>query len=533
MRLCVLICALFGCASDVMVTPMMGDAGPPPPAETRYLELVGEPDLALVQGATQTLEVRYLDADRAPIPGGTVRFGFEGRAHDSTLSETEAETDELGLARVTLTAATVDATFAVRVRAESAATTQFAVAVSDNGFGRLEVDVRYTGERGIVMRGAGVFPGKACRELLRRERGDQYRLAGPDSDGHVSFVALPAGTPMAVIGRGEGPASSLLAYACVDAVMVDPEEPTSVELVLDDEPLVTMGSYATDLRFGASALASELGMVFDSADVSITASGGEAGLILDEAQRSLLADGAEDAARGLGLARESGLDAELGLEMESAGVGLRVGLEALEELVRAQLAHVDLDGVIRVSDEGLSMEAQSVAAGPGEEELEPLDLGSLSGVVTLGGSVDDEGTSMSIGALSIALPVSQVVRSLLNRELESGDDTRSALMGRLMRCEEMPGLEAVAAFCDRECLVQACRATGAEILGTVESELVVYDELRSRVVLEGEASLRDENADGQVDLFETELDGVWTSSVGGPGAAIEATLRGERILPPP
>ncbi|MCB9604320.1 MAG: hypothetical protein H6720_28700 [Sandaracinus sp.] len=250
-RASALVVALVSGCSHSPSVPV--DAGPLPDGATeatRRLELDTPRALALRTGEEASIVVRYLDAEGRALSGESVRFVLDGVAHDTTLARIDDRADATGRAEATLVAGATAAAFRVRVSAELATPVSIDVAVSDAGFGELEVELDYAGDREDGVLAAAVFAGGDCEEARAlSERGDRYRLRGPDDD-VVRFVALPADLTYAVVGRLEG-STNAVGWGCVDGVTVSPEAPSRVRIEVDDLPLVVDGDYDATLAFDA------------------------------------------------------------------------------------------------------------------------------------------------------------------------------------------------------------------------------------------------------------------------------------------
>src|SRR4029079_1301344 len=104
--------------------------------------------------------------------------------------------------------------FSVRVSAPGAYDQQVDVAISDAGFGNLEVRADYFGLRTVNERVVAIKAGASCKDL-GDGTGDAMMRFGPDQ-AVVRFLALPAGISYAVLGMAEGSDSTVVAQGCTD-----------------------------------------------------------------------------------------------------------------------------------------------------------------------------------------------------------------------------------------------------------------------------------------------------------------------------
>ena len=108
-----------------------GPAGPGVPIEGHaFLTVVGDRDLFLEAGTTDTLTVRYHDDGGEPL-AGQVAFAIQGDAQGGVLSRAMAVTDSDGFAQIVLNAgATEEAAFRIVASAEVADAVDWRVAVT-------------------------------------------------------------------------------------------------------------------------------------------------------------------------------------------------------------------------------------------------------------------------------------------------------------------------------------------------------------------------------------------------------------------
>ena len=521
-----------GCAAAIDTQVPDAHVEPPPVVETRFLEIEGEHDLALVFEEDIQLAVRYLNADRMPIQDAEVRFSFEGRAHDSSLSSVEATTDELGLASVRLRAGTSDAAFRVRAAGVDAAPVFFLVAISDNGFGELSVVVRYEGDRDVRLLGVGVFPELNCADISERERGDHFQAIGPDN-APAEFRALPANVPMAVAARAEGATREALAYSCIDDVTIEADARREEQIEVEDLPLVVEGSYRGALALDTSrASGLLLESAFDEATAMLAERSGAA-RVLDAAEASLREAGLADDAESLARARrDDDLDAVLASTLRRSMAGPQIAVLRAREFLAPRIDSVTFDGVLRIAgaaDDGTagetSFDVQQVLVGTAET-AEPIDVDVVASVTS---EVNEDVTVLSLQSVSFPLSASALFAAVLN--LESADADVPTTIVDFANCTALPSVEMLATMCDVECLRAACNDVVGALNASVESALERLDRSRSRFDVSGEVPLSDSNSDRRVDMLSAGLSAAWGSAAE-PGISVGVEFAAERVNPP-
>lgn len=509
------------------------DAGPDaPPVMTRHLEVEGDARLTLVFAEESELEVRLLDDERGPVSDALVSFSFDGRAHDSTLDVLSAQTDELGLARTTLTAGMTPGTFRVRVSAEDADPIFVEVAVSDLGFADLRVAPRYEGTRPVRLVAAAVFSDLDCSSpMTRRERGDRYQALGPDDD-EANFVGLPLGVDFAVVGRAEGVDGSLLGWGCVDGVQVEADGPPVV-VEIEDMPQQTEGSYEVRVAFPTTETAGVVIEELDALELASREAGGSA-LMLDAIEAQLLASGDTDAASRMARFREEGLDTRFVGSAVRGRVGLEAAFTAAHSLLGESMGALDVSGVLRVGPELLELDVREVGTGPDLETLRSLAVVDYAPGAEVSAAIDARGEELALEELSVFVKPSGLVRSIFRRAATevSDEGTRTELWAGWMACDELPHPDDLASVCDRTCLIEACVDVAATMVATFDAQLELLDLDRSAVRLGGAVALEDETGDLVVDRVEGTLEGHWSGADTPRPERIDAELYGTRVLLP-
>ena len=167
------------------------------------------------------IQVRLEDQDGSALPDSVVRFALVGRSQDAGLAQAEVITDVDGVAKNTLTASAISASFDVRISAPGAYEQLVSVAVSDAGFGTLRVQAPYVGARTMMQRKVFAQANMDCQRAMPMS-GDPVATIGP-KESLAEFLVLPAGASYAVLALAEGKDGVVVARGCVDGVRVNPE----------------------------------------------------------------------------------------------------------------------------------------------------------------------------------------------------------------------------------------------------------------------------------------------------------------------
>lgn len=522
-RASALAVVVAGCSSPPAV-PI--DAGPLPDGamvEMRRLELETERSLTLRSGDEAEIGVRYVDERGRPLAGETLRFVLEGVAHDSTLAGLSERTDLEGRASARLVAGATAAAFRVRVSAEAATAVSIDVAVSDAGFGELEVALEYAGEREDGVLAAAVFASASCSEMRTRdERGDRYRLRGPDDD-DVAFVGLPADLRYAVVGRLEGRAG-LLAWGCMDGVELSTERPTRVAVEVLDLPAVIDGVYDVTLALEAPASAEATGEELRAFGAAFLAPGATTTL-LDAMERRLSATGDVDGLDALVLARDGDLDARYADALEAAEVGPAVALEAVADLVSDRLARLELGGRWTNVEGEASVRLTQLRAGT--DDVTEASLGAAF-ALTGTGTIDARG---AIAGLRIAMPLDRIVAHVLTSEASLlGLARREELVVSFAGCDALPALPGVDA-CDDTCRELACREVTRVLWTGLDLQLSAITPSRTTLAIAGSVELVESTGGTAIEVFSGTLSGSWGSSIAVSPEPVEVRVDATRVIP--
>lgn len=481
--------------------------------ETRTLELISDTRLTLSAGAISEIEVRYSDRMGRPLADEALDIALEGTANDSSLLDLEIITDDDGEAMVTVIAGAVASTFRVRVSAEDASAVYVNVSVSDSGFGRLAVTPLYAGERNGDL-GVAVLTGATCDDERVYEERTRYRALG--SDATADFVGLPAGVPLAIVGRLDG--TELLAAGCI-SVTIEPGAMAMSDVVLSDFDLRSAGAYETHLRFDISALQ-------EPAYESLLGVGvgpeTYAEILLNALEMSLEETGATNELMELRSARERGLDAIYAASIREQAAGFDVALEAMADEVRSSLGEVDIVTDLRVG-ETLMMATRDVRVGG-------VSLGMVAtgfnAPVELRATIEEGGQALLIERLDIHLSAGALSRALARgAAAEAGFESVADWLSVLARCESIPS---PIDSCDADCTRDACERSLETLVGELSVAYSALDESWPEVRTSGSVRLEDTSGDLVPDNLGAELDGQW----GTEGPSVAVSVDGERILPP-
>ncbi len=133
----------MGCSSS---EPDPGGNGNPPEPGNAYLTIVGDSNVFMESGWTQTISVRYHDGNDGAL-AGEVEFSVVGNSNGGTISSPSSVTNSDGQASIDVIAgATGEAAFTIRAEAPYADAVEWTVAVSagDPPLPPLDVTGRYT-----------------------------------------------------------------------------------------------------------------------------------------------------------------------------------------------------------------------------------------------------------------------------------------------------------------------------------------------------------------------------------------------------
>jgi hypothetical protein len=508
---------------------------------TAVLEVVGEPNLALLFDEEAPVRILYREMDGSPIPGGTVELALVGRANDSSLSELTVQTDADGEAGFRVMAGTTASAFSVRVSAPRAAPILIGVSVSDAGFGGLAVTVDWMGSRRVETRRVAVFTGMTCddEDVLAGEADREKTLL--ETDLEAQFLALPAGLIYAVTATGLGPMGDAVAWGCVDDVEIEADLTTDATVVMADLPLETDGTYATLIDLDAETAAEALSRAVTRGGRSLVeGAGGDATFFLDRIEQHLRDGGDVAAADRIAAERTSSfLDDGLSASLMADGSGPSRAVDGLSDELAMRTARLAIDGRVTLDETDPAFEVMSLSTRDTDSTMPSLvvDIGTLG---TITGrfaytpmpeadaiAIDEIGASLPLGSLGVAVTDALVV--------EGGADDLGALLEARGGCgtlatwaESEPD---VASACDAGCVMTVCEAALQDIAMAVEAELATLDLDRSELSLSGLVDARDEAGDLSVDVFSSEeMAGRYESPDGTEYDEVVASVSGARVI---
>jgi hypothetical protein len=214
-RLSLALAACFGCGPTPTVIP---DTGPPP-----VLEALDPPgtQIGLQYGKSETLRVHYHfdDDNQTPIIGAKISFALvdddKEKPQGSTLGSASATTDSNGIAQVDVTAGQIQTHFRVTASALRVPDLLFNIAVSEDPFVAIDVQLTYTGPgMGGVLR--ALLYEEDCSALMPQPTAPpaerELTKAGVVS-ATLSFINLLS-LDYSIVGRAESPEGRLYAQAC-------------------------------------------------------------------------------------------------------------------------------------------------------------------------------------------------------------------------------------------------------------------------------------------------------------------------------
>jgi len=205
------------------------DTGGGLPGPDATIEFSTEGTLTLAPGQEATISVTTSPADRYEIS-----FLLVGDSLDASLSDSTVTADAGGTAEVRLRAPNSATSFAVRAKIKDGNARDLAVAVSDQGFGALDITPIYNGEREVTDWSAFVISGKSCDTLGQTFPEDPPgALVAAADDGEPLVVDVaPVGPNLAVFVR-----SKHVVWGCSDVTNLVAESTTDVEVFIKDRPI--------------------------------------------------------------------------------------------------------------------------------------------------------------------------------------------------------------------------------------------------------------------------------------------------------
>ena len=524
------------CSGPIDVSDAGGDAPDAFAPPFRELMLEVADDLSLTSGEEAEVVVRFVDVMGNPVTGEMIDFALDGTAHDSSLATVEARSNREGRTSAVITAGTTAAAFRIRISAEGADDIFLRVAVSDAGFGTLQVNTEIAGARDVDTIAVRVYADTSCEdERAMIGRGDRaMRLSGEERE--TLFFGLPAEVRYAIVAQGDGPSGSTLALGCVDDVLVSADEEAEVTIALSDLPLATTGVYDTALTLVTSDSAEMLCRAVPERGAStLDARGGAVATLLAGVAEVLAIDG-DDTDLGR-LERRMASLASLLSRTLSEDLGPRSAITRLGELLCEATQETELVGSMRIdpAGAGITFDVREVFVRDAMGEMRRMP--EIDGVAAeLRGSVMTDEESLVIDELAVSLPLGHYALAVFTAAAVERDfGTTRDLFVDSVGCEEISAAisDELTVSCGAACLITGCQLAMDSLFVDIATEIEGLNVRRDQVRLEGTASLGDEDGDLRVDaVIADELSGGWYGADDGEFDPLSATLRATRAPVP-
>jgi hypothetical protein len=248
--------AAAGCAGSEQAGAVPDNGQNPGPGSCTQpqLYLVSAQDITVQAKASAELKVR-LACGSDPYAGSLVAFQLVGSTAGSALSSEAAQTDDDGVAGVTLVAGATSATFQVTASTEGASSVTFDITVNSANAGTITVSMSYAGQVVYNEYKAYLFHGKACATI------DPFAVVGAMQDAPAvavisatpKFSDVPAGSnyTVAVTAKRQG---ELLGFGCTGYLPVNAGQTTDADVAIIDIPITYSGTYTLDNHFDMSGL---------------------------------------------------------------------------------------------------------------------------------------------------------------------------------------------------------------------------------------------------------------------------------------
>lgn len=219
--------ALCGCSSDTADADTAPPVDPPDDASIRFEH---EGTLTLVPGETTTVRVQAQPPDRYEV-----YFYLVGDLLDASLSHSSSVSDAHGQASVALRAPNGSTYFALRAALQDGPSAELPVAVSDKGFGTLDIEPINTGSREAKLWVANAVAGTTCEAIADTLPEGPAETAPPTTaePGEPLLIEdVPVGPNLAVFVR-----SGHYMWGCTDEPNLVAGESLEVEVRLINKPI--------------------------------------------------------------------------------------------------------------------------------------------------------------------------------------------------------------------------------------------------------------------------------------------------------
>jgi hypothetical protein len=491
-------------------------------AVTQELELQSDSPLRLSFGAQGPIRVRLTDTDGAPLPDQQVSFALMGRGQDSSLAGLDRTTDADGVAENTLIAGQMAAAFRVRVSAPNALDTFVDAAVSDAGFGTLAVTAAYAGSRSVEQRLVFAQANMTCLQAASMSGDPSVTLS--DKMDLARFLALPATVKYAVTALAEGMNGTVVAKGCTDGANVDADAETAISVSFTDEPLVLSGQFMFEAVLDASAPAAVLAATLRSAaqmlvqnDVNGQPVADAEGLfLLDSLDGTLRSDtyakqaGVTGLANALSQARMAPasagtLEHSLQVLLTGNGEGPLEAIPRIVELVQKSLATAHWFSALTLSASSkrpLSWQSQRIEALPIVDGASPpaVDLSAFADMTAISASFAPTQDAIELASLRVRAQLGSLAAQALTKVVSSDKPGHGEEISALVGCATLGqwlGKQSFAnsAVCDASCVQAACDRAAARITGAGQMALLLLDDQRPTLTLQGVLRLGDDDGD--------------------------------------
>jgi hypothetical protein len=492
-------------------------------------------------GEQATIEAQVTDTDGVPVPDTAISFALIGRAQDASLGTLSAASDEDGMASTTIQAGQKAAAFSVRVSAPGAYDQQVDVAISNAGFGNLEVRADYFGLRTVNERIVAIKAGASCKDLGDR-MGDAMMRFGPDQD-VVRFLALPAGITYAVLGMAEGSDSTVVAQGCTDGLVVVADGSVRANVPFSDEPISVAGELVLSAELRADDAAVSVistarnavnAVVLNDASGRPARLNAEARFLLDSLDAVLRSDDYAQRPGVLALADElsqarlanggsGSLEGQLQAQLSAADQGALPAIDDLAEAAAPLLERIGLDAQLNVRAKGVALALSirttrlSALGAEGGEPPVVLDLPLDAEPTAASALLAAEHDQLMLEPSEIKVAFGALGAQVLRRVFTAAAPGHGADLRERMGCDTLGQWLGNATLqhapaCDGDCVFAACDRAVARLLGSAETALLGLDTLRPTITLEGPFQLGDDDGDLKAERMSSDaLDGRWSS----------------------
>ncbi|MGD8858798.1 MAG: hypothetical protein PVI30_02230 [Myxococcales bacterium] len=514
------------------------------PEGTAELELLSDARLRLGFGDRTPVAARLTDLNGEPLAGEPVAFALMGRPQDASLTDVQLLTDADGEVENTLVAGELPATFQLRITAPGAGNTYVDVAISNAGFGTLEVDVPYEGARSVDERRIFVQPNAGCSGAERMPGDPMVTLDADGDAAPATFLALPAEPSYAVTALALSEEGTMLASGCVDQVKVTADETVTISLRFQDAPLQPEGRYVLAASLAAQGPAEQLADVIAGAiDAAVQgdapdrpATLAEAYFLLDSLQNTLDGDAVTQTAGVDALsaaltetrAASSSLEESLRAKLVANQEGPLTAQAMLTAWIETRLADVGLEAALELQSDGDDTSARWVplrmTLPGGDGPLLSVDLTEQPSDEMGAASFEPGSDRLTLRSLHAAVRFGALAGEALRRATSTGQYGMGDDLRTVAGCASLQQWLAEQSFdgsaCDADCLEAACDRTIARLESAAVMALQEIDAARPTLRVDGDFELTDADGDLAVDALDAgQASGVWEPA--GSGVATE------------